>query len=199
MKLPLLLLFLAAGNFWEDKPPGKWTDEEVVKVMTDSPWAQMVAAPAKNAQALQMFFATASPVEEAEKERERRYRLKHPKTGAEVGDVLVEEYRTWLTENRAAQIVIALGVGQAGAFSNDKEIQRMEAECVMKIGRKKYKMTGHFPPSAGDAYLRLAFPRVATPSDKTVTFDLYVPGVSMGARSVEFAIKDMIVKGKLEM
>ena len=69
----------------------------------------------------------------------------------------------------------------------------------MRIGRKKYKMTGHFPPSAGDPYLRLAFPRVATAADKSVTFDLYVPGVSMGARSAEFSIKDMIVKGKLEM
>ena len=62
---------LLLGNFWDDKPAGKWTDQEVVKVMTDSPWAQMVPAPAKNSDPLQFFFATAAPVEQAEQERER--------------------------------------------------------------------------------------------------------------------------------
>jgi hypothetical protein len=160
----------------------------------------MVPAPGSvNKTAMQLYLATAAPLDLAEQERERRYRLRHPKTGEQAGDALVAEYRTWLEENRATQIVVAIGVGQAGAFSNEQETRKMEEESVMRIGRKKYKMTGHFPPSAGDPYLRLAFPRVATPADKSVTFDLYVPGVSMGARSVEFTVKEMIVKGKLEM
>jgi hypothetical protein len=189
----------AAAPFWLDKPPAEWTDQELISLITDSPWAQMVAAPSDKAPGMQLYLATAVPVDQAERERERRYRIRHPKTGEQAGDLLVEEYRTWLAENRATQIVLAIGTGQAGAFSNEQETRQMEQECVMRIGRKKYKMTGHFPPSAGDPYLRLAFPRVATAADKTVTFDLYVPGVSMGARSAEFTIKDMIVKGKLEM
>jgi hypothetical protein len=189
----------AAGDFWVDKAPEKWSDNEVLKLITDSPWAQMVPSPTSGGTGMQLYFATAAPLDQAEHERERRYRLRHPKVGEEAGDVLVEEYRSWLSENRGTQIVVAIGVGQAGAFSGDKETKRMEEESVMKIGRKKYKMTGHFPPSAGDPYLRLAFPRVATTADKTVAFDLYIPGVSMGARAVEFTIKDMIVKGKLEM
>ena len=45
------------------------------------------------------------------------------------------------------------------AFSDNRETRQMEQECVMRVGRKKLKMTGHFPPSPGDPYLRLAFPR----------------------------------------
>ncbi len=196
--LPLLLFF--AGNFWDEKPPAQWTDQELLKLLTDSPWAQMLSAPGNvPAAGLQVYLATAGPMDDAEKERERRYRLRHPKTGPEPGDVLVDDYRAWLEENRATQIVLAIGTGQAGAFSNDKEIQQMEAECVMHIGKKKYKMTGHFAPSAGDQFLRLAFPRVATANDKTIKFDLYVPGVALGSRYAEFTIKEMIVKGKLEM
>ena len=194
------IVLLAAGSFWEDKPPDKWTELELIKLITDSPWAQMVPGPGNvDTPAMQLYLATAAPLDLAEHERERRYRLRHPKTGEEAGDTLVAEYRAWLAENRATQIVVAIGVGQAGAFSNEQETRRMTEESVMRVGRKKYKITAHFPPSAGDPYLRLAFPRVASESDKTVTFDLYVPGVSMGARSVEFAIKTMMVKGKLEM
>ncbi len=195
-----VLVLAAAGPFWVDKPPEKWSDQELITLMTNSPWAQMVAAPGGiSAPGLQLYLATAAPLDRAEQERERRYRLRHPKTPNEAGDLLVDEYRTWLAANRATQIVVAIGVGQAGAFSNEEETRRMEQESVMRVGRKKFKITGHFPPSAGDPYLRLAFPRVATAADKTVTFELYVPGVSMGGRTVEFTIKDMIVNGKLEM
>ena len=210
MKLPRLPFLLAMLSwtatpfwpdkpFWLDKPSVEWTDAELISLITDSPWAQMVPAPSDKAPGMQLYLATAAPLDQAERERERRYRIRHPKTGEQAGDALVEEYRTWLEENRATQIVVAIGTGQAGAFSNEQETRQMEQECVMRIGRKRYKMTGHFPPSAGDPYLRLAFPRVATAADKTVTFDLYVPGVSMGARSAEFTVKDMMVKGKLEM
>jgi hypothetical protein len=69
----------------------------------------------------------------------------------------------------------------------------------MRVGRKKYKMTGHFPPTQNDVYLRMAFPRQVLESDKSVVFELYVPGLTPPFRTVEFRVKDMIVKGKLEL
>jgi len=69
----------------------------------------------------------------------------------------------------------------------------------MRIGKKKFKMTGHFPPSPRDPYLRLAFPREAQATDKSVVFDLYLPGVPIPYREVEFKVKDLLVNGKLEM
>jgi HSP20 family molecular chaperone IbpA len=50
-----------------------------------------------------------------------------------------------------------------------------------------------------DTYLRLAFPREVHESDTRVTLELYLPGVSPPYRTVEFKVKDMLVKGKLEM
>ncbi len=128
MKPLLLLLFFAAGPFWETKAAHDWGDDELLKMMTDSPWAQMAQGPAANASPMQVMLATAEPIEQAEAERERRYRLRHPKPGDEPGDLLVQEYRDWLKENRATQIVLAIGVGQSDAFSNGEESKRMEEE-----------------------------------------------------------------------
>ncbi len=75
----------------------------------------------------------------------------------------------------------------------------MEEDSVMHVGRKKIKMTGHFPPTATDPYLRLAFPRQVSPTDKSVSFELYLPGVPNPFREAEFKVKDMVVNGKLEM
>jgi hypothetical protein len=69
----------------------------------------------------------------------------------------------------------------------------------MRVGRKRFKMSGYFPPSPGDPYLRLAFPREVTSSDKILTFDLYLPGVPIPFRKAEFTLKDMLWKGKLEL
>jgi len=75
----------------------------------------------------------------------------------------------------------------------------MEEESVMRVGRKKFKMTGHFPPSPSDPYLRMAFPRQVTVNDKAVSFELYLPGVAIPFRAIEFTLKDMLVRGKLEL
>ncbi len=130
---------------------------------------------------------------EAEHQREARSKKKREP------DPMAEEYRVWLEDNQVTQIVLAIPVEDSKAYADSKETRRMEEECVMKVGRKKIKMTGHFPPSAGDPVLRLAFPREVAPADKTVAFDLYVPGIAIPFRSVEFRVKDMIVHGKLEI
>ena len=190
----LALLLLFAAPYWE-KAPADWSDQELAQIFSDSPWAQAMQGPA-NAPPIAAYLATAAPMAAAEKERDRRYKRKRPNAAI---DPLAEEYRAWFEENRATQIVLAIPIPNAKAFDDSQETAHMEAECVMRVGRKKFKMTGHFPPSAGDPFLRLAFPREATASDKAVTFDLYVPGIPIPFRSVEFHPKEMIVNGKLEM
>jgi hypothetical protein len=191
--LALVLMFAAA--FWESKPPADWTEDELIQMFTSSPWAQPLTGPA-NAPPVSAYLATAAPMEQAERERDRRYKRKRPNAPP---DVLVEEYRAWLEENRATQIVLAIPIQDPKAFADSQDTRRMEEEGVMRVGRKKIKMTGHFPPSASDPFLRLAFPREVTASDKTITFELYLPGVPIPFRTVEFRIKDMLVKGKLEI
>lgn len=189
MKWAAVALFLAAP-FWETKAPADWSEEELQSLLTDSPWAQLVAGQA-DAPPVQVYLATAAPLEKAELERERRYRRKRPN---ETPDDMTLEYRAWLRENRAAAIVLAVAVPKSG-----EDTQRMEDECVMRVGRKKFKMIGHFPPTGKDPYLRLAFPREVKAADKSVAFELYLPGVAMPYRAVEFRIKDMMVNGKLEI
>jgi len=169
-------------------------------MLTDSPWAQMAQGPGKQSAApVLVFFATAAPMQIAEQESDRRARLKRPKARQTEPDPLVEEYRAWLEENRAAQIVVAILIPNTAAFSDQREVRKMEEESVLQIGRKKLKMTGHFPPSAGDPYLRLAFPRQVQLSDKSILLDLYLPGIPSPYRQAQFTVKDMVVNGKLEL
>ncbi|MBZ5600763.1 MAG: hypothetical protein LAO79_00485 [Acidobacteriia bacterium] len=191
----LALVLLFAAPFWEAKAPADWSEEELAQMFTDSPWAQALVAPA-SAPAVPAYFATAAPMAKAELERDRRHRAKRPDAPP---DLLAEEYRAWFEENRATQIVLAIPTGNARAFDDSQSTREMEEQSVMRIGRRKIKMSGHFPPSPGDPYLRIAFPREVKENDKTVTFDLYIPGVAIPFRTVEFRVKDMIVNGKLEM
>jgi hypothetical protein len=191
----LALLLMFAAPFWEAKAPSDWTEEELAQMFTDSPWAQMLTGPA-SAPPVPAFLATAPRMAQAEKERDLRHRRKRPKDEI---DPLAEEYRAWFEENRATQIVLAIPITDPKAFNSGTDTQRMEDESVMHVGRKKFKMTGHFPPSPGDPYLRLAFPRQVSSSDKSVVFDLYIPGVAIPFRTIEFRVKDMLVAGKLEI
>ena len=80
-----------------------------------------------------------------------------------------------------------------------EELRKMEAESVMLVGRKTYKIIGHFPPTPSDPVLRLVFSREVQPADKKVVFRLYVPGVDFPEREVEFQVKELLYHGKLEM
>jgi hypothetical protein len=196
MKLVAMLFFLAA-SFWETKAPSDWTDDELIRMFTDSPWGQMAegtgASKDSHVAAVQVYLATAGPMREAEKQRELRYLRKVVETPMDT------EYRLWLEDNRATQIVVAVRIPRTKDFDDASATKRMEEESVMRVGRKKYKVTGHFPPTANDVYLRMAFPREVQATDKMVTFELYLPGVTPPFRTVEFRVKDMMVKGKLEM
>jgi len=75
----------------------------------------------------------------------------------------------------------------------------MEEESILKVGKKKYQMTGHFPPTPADPYLRLVFPRPIGPNDKSLVFELYLPGVGNTYRTVEFRIKELGYKGTPEL
>jgi len=192
----LAAFFLFAGPFWEARAPVDWTETDLQQLLTDSPWAQMLDTPGKSGTGVQIFLATSAPIEQAEHQWDLRFAKKRP--GAPANN-LNEEFQAWLSENRAKQIVVAVLVAMPQALADEGETHRMEEECVMRVGRKKYKMSGFFPPNAGDQYLRLAFPREVTTNDKTVIFDLYLPGVPIPFRSAEFKVKDMVFKGKLEM
>ena len=197
---PLAMLLFLAASFWETKAPADWTDNELLILFTDSPWAQMVDSSVKDTHGapVQVYLASAAPMQAGEKERERRYIRKGNGTPPPESPMDIE-YRLWLEDNLSKQIVVAVRIPRTKDFEDGAQTKRMEDDTIMHVGHKKFKMTGNFPPTQRDPYLRIAFPREVQASDKTVTFELYVPGATPPYRTADFKVKDMLVNGKLEL
>jgi len=185
----------------------EWTDIELSQMLADSPWAQMAGQPGKaqvgknagQGQLVQVYLVTAAPITKAVAERDRRIELRRPGTAkALADDPLSEERSAWLADNREGHIIIAARVGDNNdAFSSGQETHRMEQDTAMNLGRLRVKVSAYFPPTRTDPHLYLAFPREpVTVADKTVTFELYLPGVPGPYRTITFKVKDMLVEGK---
>ena len=184
--LPLLLL-LMVQPFWEIKPPEKWSDAEIETMRHASPWAQSVGPPPE----LLVWLATAEPVEAAE--AEARLRPRHTEKEPD------PDYAAYVTENREDAFVLAIAYPTLKDLGHAEEDRRMEQECQMTVGRKTYRIIGHFPPTPSDPVLRLVFPRVVKASDKTITFRLYLPGLDFPERELDFRVKDLSYHSRLAM
>jgi hypothetical protein len=187
-----LLGALLAAPFWESKAPREWTDRELVEMLHDSPWARPAIAEAvPRVAGVQTYLASALPIREAEAEAVRRKRV--------VPSPEAEEFGEFLQQQKGESIILAISFPDVDQLADGEEVKRMEEECIMKVGRKKYKMNGHFPPTPGDQYLRLVFPRAAGAADKIIQFDLYLPGMERPFRTVEYVMKELVYRGKLEL
>jgi len=178
----MLLLFLGPP-FWEAAPPAEWSDSQIEWLLRESAWAY-------HEKGAQIYLASAWPVWQAERERYRR----RPPSGGETSDSL-EEYFEFLEENRDRYIVLAVHILLPQYLLTEKATRRMEERCVMIAGGKKHKLVGHFPPTPNDRYLRLVFPRVKPSSNGSLRFQLYVPGVPLPFRRVEFDLSRMKFRG----
>jgi len=182
-----VLLFLLAQPFWEAKPPEQWSDIEIDAMRHSSPWVQTIG-PAPN---VLVWLATAEPMEEAE--AEARLRTRHTEKEPD------PDYVAYVTENRDNSFILAIQYPTLSGLGRAEEDRRMENECQMIVGHKAYAIIGHFPPTPSDPVLRLVFPRVVKPTDKAVTFRLYLAGLNFPERELEFRVKDLLYQGKLTM
>jgi hypothetical protein len=187
MRLLVAALFFLASPFWETKPPETWTTGEIETIRRESPWAQEIGPAPK----VLAYLATAAPIEAAE--AEARVRLTNPLAEPE------PDYRDFLRQKRDQFFVLAIPYTNRSAFTQSAEVSRMEEETAMLIGRKRFRLAGHFPPVAEDPVLRLVFPREVEPADKQVVFRLYLPGVEFPDREATFRVKDLLYHGKLAM
>ena len=198
MKLIVLLcaLLAATPSFWESKAPRDWTDLELNSLLNDSPWARAALSQGILSQpGIQTYLASARPMQEAEAELRRRRQIRNRPTGP----LETDEFLDFLKQHQPESIVLTVLFPHPLQLADAKEAKRLEEESFMKIGRRKYKMTGHFPPTPDDPYLRLVFPRQLGPKDKTIEFDLYLPATPDPYRIVEYVIKELTYKGKLEI
>jgi len=186
----VLLCALLAAPFWESKAPADWTADELAEILHRSPWARVATAEGFQREAgVQTLLSSALPMQLAEAESLRRRAM----------PVDADEFRQYLAQEREKSIILTVNFPDPNQLADGKEAKRMEEECVMKVGRKKYNLKGHFPPTPSDPYLRLVFPRAVTASDKLVQFELYLPGVTPPYRIAEYVVKELVYRGKLEL
>jgi hypothetical protein len=173
----IALLFLFGRPFWETKRPEQWTDSQVESIRQYSPWTQIVGPSPK----LLVWFATAPPIEDAE--AEARLRKRNPLAEPD------PDYLDYLRDNRDQVFVLAIeyptlaglrtvGLTKATQQKATTQEKALEEESSMLIGRRTYKILGHFPPTPGDPVLRLVFPRAVKPNDRDVVFFLFLPGLN---------------------
>jgi hypothetical protein len=204
-----IALLLLVDPFWQVKAPMDWTDAELAQFLADSPWAQMSAQPGKSSvgknagsvQPIQVYLATAGPVVKALAERDRRGELRRPGiTKALADDPLSEERAVWFSDNREKHIIVAARVGNNDAFSKEAETRRLEQDSAMDTGHGRVKLSAYFPPTSTDPHLYFAFPReLVSPTDKVVSFELYLPGAPGPYRTLQFKVKDLLIDGKPEL
>jgi hypothetical protein len=106
-----------------------------------------------------------------------------------------EEYQAMLDEGHS--IVLAVQIPDPKSLSDAIESKSLERDSVLHVGKRSYRLTTNFPPTPGDPYLRYVFPRDVKPGDKSLLFEIYIPGVNYPERHIEFDLKDMLYKGKL--
>ncbi len=179
-----------APPFWEQRPPEKWTFDEIQQLRTSSPWAQSAGDIAP----VTVFFATAAPIEQSEEElRLRMKKNPHPLPEPD------PDYTDYLRDHRAEAFVLGIAYPPMNTFGKPGEDKQMEQQTAMVIGHKEYRILGYFPPTPSDRVLRLVFPRAAKPTDKEVLFRLYLPGIPFPERDAAFPVRDLVYQGKLAM
>jgi hypothetical protein len=184
----LALFFFLAQPFWEAKPPEQWTDHEIDLMRISSPWSQTLGP----APELLTWFATAQPIEEAEAEARlhKRSPLQEPDP----------DYLGFLAENREKVFVLAIAYPTLTGLSKEADTWKaVQKETVMHLGAKSYRIEGLFPPEPSDPVLRLIFPRAVKPTDKSIDFQLYLPGLPFPEREAQFWLKDLFYHGKMTM
>lgn len=196
MRTLLLLLLMAGAPFWETKPPDQWSDDEIQEVLRASPWAKTLTLETAvgNVPGIPVYLATARPVRDAEEELRRRPGKHRPAEFASD-----DEYAEFLKDNPGKYIVLAVALPDPRVLTDTKEYSRMEKECQLRVGREKFRLVGHFPPTPSDPYLRLIFPRAVKPDARILRFELYLPSVPAPYRSAEFEVERLVFKGQPEM
>ncbi|MBI3472361.1 MAG: hypothetical protein HY013_13485 [Candidatus Solibacter usitatus] len=173
-----VLLAFAGPPFWETKPVRQWSQDELHELLHDSPWARPAVDASSVFGGVQTYLASSRIVQEAEAEMARRRGKAKAETASnsEEPEEGPDDYREFLKENAGKSLVLAVHYPDTKPLANSKEAQLMENECIMKIGRKKYKMQGHFPPPAATLTCGCCSPSPSAPAISASSLSSICPG-----------------------
>ncbi len=184
----LLLLAFLAAPFWEATAPADWTDQQLYELLHRSPWA-------RHAEGTTVYLATARPMREAEQELRRR----NASPPGETEDPMADDYSAFLQDYPGQYIVVAAQLQRPEFLERPEELRRMEENSFLVVRKERHGLVGHFPPTPGDPYLRLVFPRAVRRTDRLFYFDLYLPGVRKPFRRLVFDVGELSYRGRLEL
>lgn len=197
------LLALAASAqgapYWEALPPARWSEEQIESFFRESPWARPADASRRmglSVTPVSTFISSAPLMRAAEAELVRR-RVKDPGALRALRDARAE-YLEYLDQHKGEVIALSAPL-DPNALADGQEAKQFEEQTMMKAGKKKHKMMGHFPPTPSDPVVRMLFPRDVDAKTKQLEFDLYVPGTGSPYRSVYYKLAEMMVGGQLEL
>jgi hypothetical protein len=182
----ILFLLQHPAPFWESKPPAEWSLAECRQLLTGSPWVQSDGVN-------RVYITSAQPVRLAEE----RLMDAREESGEAPAD-LDPEYLDFVRERSREYIIVAVHMPNPTLMSDPREAADVAKESRIKIGKRKYKLAAHFPPTPGDPVLRLIFPKKIAGDEKTLTLELYIPGTPTPWRNYEFPLKSLLWKGKPE-
>lgn len=183
----ILAAFLVAGtvfaqNFWERKQYLQWTNEEISKLTSDSPWAKdlNVASGGQNI-TLKITWLTALPIKQAVL-----------KDRVDAGGILAESAKEIMSVQEEYYVIGVTGL--------PADIAQKLTEASLRVANKP-----EIEPAKGDFQSRgrtvdvmILFPRTNPISveDKEVELILKLNDAEIGKK---FPLKDMVYNGKLEL
>lgn len=221
-----LLLFgsiLLAGDFWQ-KPFEEWGQNDVNKMLNDSPWAEQYVRTRKIGgkssgiggekelyDTVTLRFFSSLPV------RHAYYRLlqivnNYKKMDDEQKKLFDSKFSRILHIDFSQQIIVAMEfatndreMGQRFDRSikiTTAELMKQNATLISdRLGR--VPLTGYFPPSPDGTGAKFVFPReidgkpLVAPGDKEIKIELFLPEV--GRVFITKKVKDLMYKGKIEI
>lgn len=165
---------LFAQDFWDMKDYRQWTNAEVERITTDSPWAKMLDN-------LSITWLTALPIKQA-----------FLKERMDAGGILAESAKEIMT---VEEKYYAIGITGLPA---DMAQKLTEASLRLPNKPEINPANANFQSRGRTVDVMILFPRTnpITVDDKEVEVILKLGSVEIGKK---FPLKDMVYKGKLEL
>jgi hypothetical protein len=203
-----------AGEFWNEKKPEDWTEDQIQELLTRSPWAKEGAVSVFGGSGGSLLNRNGAMNRSGNMSSSGRQRTNTTSTqSSDAPDLRYKAIVRWQsalpirealkekpTPAVAENYIIALVGDLALADPDEDEAQRQSRLDMMKQSTKLDKKGGSIPLTNLETVKKVGtlfyFPRAEPIKDGQVTFT-----TKMGPLEVKckFTVKDMMYRGKLEL
>ena len=209
--LCLVRLSLAA-EFWQDKPWEKWNDDEVNRILRNSPWARDVSVPDGQGKASATGTSYTLQLQSAGTLRRamaRRLQIDYGYDDGKQSDALDAQLRTFLSKQFPDIVVVGVTfhsksdevLGDSSMYWSAQTVGKLKATTHLEINGRAYPLTAFQVTAPREFVLAFAKPKTVSPNGVAVV-EFAVPrgpGGSVKRVRAEFKLNEMVVNGQLEL